>query len=369
MLDAMRLVLVPLLLSLLSCGTVPAPAVPFCHTPNASATTTPSASVPMFKPTPTPILLACPPLEIATTTTNPSFRICLRPAFENDYVSTMIQKHGVWEPINTARIVNLLTLQKSATPQDLSQHVVVDVGAHLGWYTLLAASHGFTVVAFEPLRAQRERLQASVLLNGFQDLVTIMPFAVSNMAGLSTVWTSNGVAVVNGNDNAPIHHANTGASWIRPKGWTAHEAAAYAQVAEKNIETVLLDHALAALHVDKIFLVKMDIEGHLGLALSQGERTLQRATFLFVELTPKIEALNGCNVTLMTEALFHHGFRLCYPPKCVGRVCGVADIAMGEMETCWDDMPTQKELNQGGSDWVWAYKDMLLAKIKQPTLQ
>ena len=335
----------------------------FCKIANAA----PSSNITTIKPT--PILLTCPELDIATTTTVPSFKICLRPAFEKDYVSTIIQKLGVWEPINTARITNLLTLQKTSTKTP-AQHVVIDIGAHLGWYTLLAASHGFSVVAFEPLRAQRERLQASVLLNGFEELVTIMPYAVSNTAGYSTIWTGNGLAVVE--EKTQTVHSNTGGSWIKPKGWTANEAAEYAHVSEIGIETVLLDQALDVLNINEIFLIKIDIEGHLGLALSEGEKTLKRAKFLFLELTPKIEALNGCNMTFMMQDLYHQGFQICYPPQCLEGGCSVENIPLGEMETCLPRIPNVRTGVDGGdsdgdSSWVWSYEDVLLAKIAAPS--
>jgi FkbM family methyltransferase len=307
----------------------------------------------------TPNLLTCPDSDIATTTTFPAFKICLRPAVENDFISNIIKGSGIWEPINTARIVNLFTLQKSSTTSDPKKKFVVDIGAHLGWYTLLAASHGFSVVAFEPLRAQRERLQASVLLNGFEHLVTIMPYAVSNKVGFSTMWT--GVL-----DTPQGSNYNTGGSWIRPKGWTTHEASVYAQVSEIGIQTVLLDHALNLLNIaDDIFLLKADIEGHLGLALSEGEQTTKLAKFLFLEITPKIEALNGCDTDRMLSHLFQQGFRMCYPPHCMGKVCGANDIILGEPETCLlDDLPyVGKKGTEDNHSSEWMYEDVLFAQL------
>lgn len=53
-----------------------------------------------------------------------------------------------------------------------------DVGANVGPYTLIAAALGHRVVAFEPALANAARLQANVLLNGFQDRVLVAPVAL-----------------------------------------------------------------------------------------------------------------------------------------------------------------------------------------------
>ena len=58
--------------------------------------------------------------------------------------------------------------------------LVVDVGAHIGWFTLLAASYGCRVLAFEPQPHAHPFLNASVVLNGFQRRVRALRAAVSD---------------------------------------------------------------------------------------------------------------------------------------------------------------------------------------------
>lgn len=53
---------------------------------------------------------------------------------------------------------------------------MVDVGAHVGWFTLLAASYGCRVLAFEPQPHAHTFLNASIVLNGFQDRVTLVRY-------------------------------------------------------------------------------------------------------------------------------------------------------------------------------------------------
>ncbi len=76
---------------------------------------------------------------------------------------------GVWEP---STVVALSRLQ----PGDL----FVDVGAFVGATTLLAAARGARVIAFEPDPVARRELEANVVLNDFQDRVTIEPVALAS---------------------------------------------------------------------------------------------------------------------------------------------------------------------------------------------
>ncbi len=70
--------------------------------------------------------------------------------------------------------------------------VVLDVGANVGIYTLLAAKRGARVFAIEADRSNVEKLQHHVHLNGFDNLVTIFPFAVSDQDGTVTLYRAPG---------------------------------------------------------------------------------------------------------------------------------------------------------------------------------
>ncbi len=57
--------------------------------------------------------------------------------------------------------------------------LVVDVGAQIGSFTLLAAATGARVIAVEPSPLNVERLRANVARNGFEDLVEVREAAVT----------------------------------------------------------------------------------------------------------------------------------------------------------------------------------------------
>jgi len=58
--------------------------------------------------------------------------------------------------------------------------LVFDIGAYIGYFTLLAVSEGATVHAFEPDLANQDRLKSNLQLNNIEDSVKVIPKAVSD---------------------------------------------------------------------------------------------------------------------------------------------------------------------------------------------
>jgi FkbM family methyltransferase len=65
--------------------------------------------------------------------------------------------------------------------------VLYDVGANVGSYSLLAASRGIEVYAFEPMAANLMRLQQNVALNKYEKLVKSFGIGLGERGGIQTV--------------------------------------------------------------------------------------------------------------------------------------------------------------------------------------
>lgn len=65
---------------------------------------------------------------------------------------------------------------------------VLDVGANVGIYTLLAAKRGARVFAIEADPKTVEMLRHNIELNGFEDRVTVFPMAVGEREGTVTLY-------------------------------------------------------------------------------------------------------------------------------------------------------------------------------------
>ena len=60
--------------------------------------------------------------------------------------------------------------------------LVLDVGANLGYFSLLAAAHGCRVRAYEPSTSMAEHVRNSAELNGFSSLITVVNAGVGATA-------------------------------------------------------------------------------------------------------------------------------------------------------------------------------------------
>jgi len=123
---------------------------------------------------------------------------------------------------------------------------VLDVGANIGIYTLLAAKRGARVFAVEADPRNLEMLRHHVQLNGFDDRVTIFPIAVGAEEGQVTMYR---------------FHGNWGHSNL-------FEGSDPVQVPMRTIDS---------LDLPPIDVCKMDIEGSELSALHGMEETLERS--------------------------------------------------------------------------------------------
>jgi len=120
---------------------------------------------------------------------------------------------------------------------------VVDVGAHVGFFTLLAArlvGRGGMVYAFEPNPQVFELLTRNIQENGYQDIVRAIPKAVSNRRDKRRLFVSK---------------FDSGMSSFYPSLCATEDSL------EVEVETVSLDGFIAEQGWPKIDLVKLDVEG------------------------------------------------------------------------------------------------------------
>jgi FkbM family methyltransferase len=153
---------------------------------------------------------------------------------------------------------------------------VVDIGANVGWFTLLAAvctGPEGRVSAFEPRNPTVDYLRRSVCLNRLEDRVSVHKVAVGDRsATVSLIWHPTS--------------RNPGSTHLGER-----QADADVQPAEMR----QLDALLGGAMVDCI---KMDIEGAEGLALAGADAVLRECRpFILCEINPAaLRAISGMSV-------------------------------------------------------------------------
>jgi FkbM family methyltransferase len=175
----------------------------------------------------------------------------------------------------------------------------VDIGAHLGYFSLLAASrigaHG-RIFAFEPAPPSRELLQKTVRENGLADLITVVPCAVSDAPG-HVFFQLNDDAMLN-----RIGDQAEGPDRIQ-------------------VETESLDHYFASQGFPPVDLIKIDVEGH-ELGVFRGMTELNRRN---PRLKLVFEYGNTADGTAVLTELQRLGFNRFYLLHEAGQVLNLPD--------------------------------------------
>lgn len=98
----------------------------------------------------------------------PPTSVCLFADSADVHVSRHVRHDGLWEP-HIVRLLQNLLFQNA----DLA---LIDIGAHIGQYSMLAACMGRQVVAVEPHRPSLRRLHKAIKINNVQQQVISVQF-------------------------------------------------------------------------------------------------------------------------------------------------------------------------------------------------
>jgi FkbM family methyltransferase len=201
----------------------------------------------------------------------------------------------IWENIrvyNTAITPEMLFDDYESTTRSLLQHLLrpgmifVDVGAHVGLYTLLAAllvgSSG-KVYAFEPDPANIAALTKNIRLNNFRNVIVI-PHAVSNVTGNAIFYINKACGALS--------------SLYRPSPFP------------QIVQTVTIDDFFAKEGGIKIDLMKIDVEGSEYNVLLGATETLKRSVRLIIEFNPRTLRCAGVLPEKLIELLWKMGYNI-----------------------------------------------------------
>lgn len=167
--------------------------------------------------------------------------------------------------------------------------VVVDAGAHVGYYTLLAArgvGNSGRVYAFEPESRNFELLVKNVQLNGYTNVMPIRK-ALSNRSGVASLY-------LQGTAQHSLYRS--------PSTERAHQ----------SVELITLDEFLEAEGWPDVRLVKVDIEGGEPIAIEGMRRLIERSKELciIVEFAPAHLRRAGTEPEALIRRLQALGFTL-----------------------------------------------------------
>lgn len=188
-----------------------------------------------------------------------------------------------WEPNETEYFISKIC----------SGSTVFDIGANIGWFTLVAAKHvgvNGRVHSFEPRPETLRMLKRTIGDNRLQDRVTVWPFALADQPGkLKLVWGK-------GTDNP-------GGSFIIDESMVVHgQESALVNIA-------VLDDLLPDVVPD---LIKIDVEGAEPRVFRGAKKALARKPSILSELHPaQLSKVSGVTSSQYIDQMADFGYR-CY---------------------------------------------------------
>jgi len=164
----------------------------------------------------------------------------------DNFIGAVIEREKQYEPHVTKALHRLLSPGST----------FIDVGANIGFFSLLAASRvgsGGRVIAFEPNPSNCELIHRSITANGFEKIITLHSAAVAEKKG-QLYFTAPGI-----DSNGRV---------INPA-----EAAGGA-ITLSSVEAVALDDVLA--DTNRVDVIKIDVEGAEARVWQGMRQTIQR---------------------------------------------------------------------------------------------
>ena len=150
--------------------------------------------------------------------------------------------------------------------------VVVDIGAHIGRFTLKAAKSAAKVIAVEPVQSNFSMLEANIELNGFTNVMPLR-LALSDHPGQLPLYLS---------DPRDLATSSFESNWSdRIPGPSARE--------RLLVSTETLDNLASRLGIAIIDWLKIDVEGHETFVLKGAQLSLAKTRHLVIEVAEENE--------------------------------------------------------------------------------
>ncbi len=193
--------------------------------------------------------------------------------FAFDYSDQVVGKYialcGAWEKAETDLIKKIVK----------SDDIVVDIGANLGWYTVLLSNlvgEQGSVIAFEPEPLNYQLLQTNIFLNKLKNVTAHQIALLDSKSSVEFELSDSNfgdhrVRFTNRLDQRIEKYAESSRSVISVKACTLDEA---------------LEENLKYLGEQKIKLIKIDCQGSEIAILRGAQRTLPQTEYLISEYWP-----------------------------------------------------------------------------------
>lgn len=167
--------------------------------------------------------------------------------------------------------------------------IIIDVGANIGYFSLMAASLGHKVISIEPMTRNAYKLHSSIIKNHFENDIVLYQNAVASYGNLQVTLKET-------------HHTNQG------NGHMSLSNLKEGIYGIDYVNTITIDDVLK--EYNKVLLMKIDVEG-LESAVLDGAKhiiTTGCVKFIVMEFSPETRTNQLCNARHMIDTMISHGY-------------------------------------------------------------
>jgi len=192
-----------------------------------------------------------------------------------DGISSNLLNNGIWESNMTMAF--LKSLKKGSG-------IMIDVGTHIGYYSMIAASKGFEVHSFEPLRFNYIMLELTILSTNAN--IILNKYALSNEERSSELIYES---------------RNTG-------GTKVNDDQTKNKYKSIPIKCNCLDNYIKSKNIKDIEVIKIDIEGHELQFFEGFKEGLDKriSKYIFLELSPDL--ISREKAKELCQNIINHGY-------------------------------------------------------------
>ena len=210
----------------------------------------------------------------------------------NDIVSNSISIKGNWEYFETKNLLSSLDYYSEKKNISKNDIYILDIGANIGWFSLLLGKIGYNIISFEPSKLNYYILLKNYCINKEINL-TIINKGLDNT---ERIW------------NLYIHKNNIGNAMT----FSDLRHLNSSLFIKQEIQLSKLENYITYLKSKNLAIIKLDIEGSEVKALEGGIDLIVKyhVPFILMEWTPKVIKEKGTEPRSFLVMLENNGYKI-----------------------------------------------------------